>query len=173
METALAVPQRAPELCLVHQDVVVVAETVAYLHLAIGVVQVVIDVAVTHGVVAQCVSVVVMERVGTQEVFHRLVMYARVGGELQTGNPSGALAELRPECGCHGNVQVVVVLGLNEVHGIAACCCTLLVGIVQTIPVNLTCFLTAHQVGAGTVEIVVAVQGTSGSIVSVPYVVVA
>ena len=51
-QCSLAVLQRGPQLSLVHQQVIVVAELVAFLDLAVLVVQVIIDAVVSGGVVA-------------------------------------------------------------------------------------------------------------------------
>ena len=89
----------APEHHLAGQEVVVVAELVAFLDLlalAVGAggVQVVLHGVGTLGIVAQCVGVDVVIHVGAQHVFHGLVVLAGVGAQHEADVAQQVVGEL-------------------------------------------------------------------------------
>ena len=118
-QRVLLVLQRGPCLCLAHQQVVVIGKAVALFHYGVRIVQVVLYANVRRRIVAQRVGVDVVERVGAQQVLHRLVVHTLVGSQLQAHIPVGILVQFRLQCRSQRQVQVVVVPGLNVVHSIA------------------------------------------------------
>ena len=75
----------SPELSLVDEDVVVIAEAVAFLHHLVGMVHVVLRLLAVLTVVLDDVGVDIMEGVGAEQVVHRLIVQSLVGRELQSG----------------------------------------------------------------------------------------
>ena len=81
-QTSLRISQGCPCLPFVHQHVVVVVEGVANLDGSIGVVQVILNAGIITRIVSNGIRINIMVLVGTQKVFHRLVVHSLVGCQL-------------------------------------------------------------------------------------------
>ena len=114
-----------------------------------------------------------MEGCGTQQVVHGLVVHTLVGSQLDTRVPCDVLAQFGLECRRQRQVQVVVVLGLDVVDSVMTLLADHLVGIVQTVPVNLPCLFTTCQIGTGADKVAVTFCRTSLDVIGIPHIVVA
>ena len=128
----------SPCVSLVYKQIVVVAELVAFAHLCVGVVQVILHFVRSCRIRSQSICVYVVEYRCAEQVFHSLVVHTFRCLKSGTDVEWRALVELHFQCRRQREHQLVVVLGLYVVHGIFALCRQLLVGVVQTVEVDLT-----------------------------------
>ena len=138
-----------PHLCLVDKDVIVVAEAVALGNRLVGGIQVILSLRRVLAVVLDNVGVDVVERGSPQQVVHRLVVHALVGRQLQSGIERGVFGERLLQIRCQADGQLVVVVALQVVHGIAPLLRHHAVGIVQAVPVDLSVLLRCAQIVVG------------------------
>ena len=161
--------ETGPHGGLLHEQVIVVAEAVAFLDLAVLVAQVVVDFVGTVGIGTFGVGIAVVEVLSAQQVVHRLVVHAFVRGQLQSDVQLVALVDVPLIGASQAEEEVVVVLALDVVDGIVAAGVQLLVGEVELVEVNLAVGLRTRPQVVGIEPCVVLVAGGSRS---APHVVV-
>ena len=111
-----------PEVHAVHEDVVVVGKAVANLDFLVRVVGIVHGLHVAAKIGSDDVGVHVVERAGTEQVFHRLIVHALIGRQVEASVELLRLRELLVQRRGKADGQLVVVIGLQIVHGVAALC---------------------------------------------------
>ena len=152
------------------QDVIVVAETVAHAHRCIGVVEVVLHAGVAGGIGADGIGVHVVEVFAAQEVFHRLVVHALVGCQLQASGEAAFCRDVPVVGAAQIGSQMVVVFGLDVVFGVRLALVELAVGKIERVEINLACCLSrCPSVIAGPegILVVVAAVGVAPHVVMV------
>ena len=130
MQVAEVLRIACPQLAVVHEQVVVVSELVAFAHQCVWMVEVILHLVCRCGIRTDGVCIVVVEGSGSEHILHRLIVHALVRGSDDTDVPAlvlvNLLVERRREC----DVQRIVVLRLYVVHGILSLRRSLLVAVV-------------------------------------------
>ncbi len=173
MQVAEVLGIACPEFAVVYKEVIVVSELVVFLNDTVRIVQVILHLVSIRSISADGISVHVVELCSTEQVLHRLIVHALVGSTDDTDVPSLVLVNLLVESRRKGDVQGIVVFSLDIIHGILSLSGSLLVAVVQAIPVNLAVCLCARPVVVSLPPISESRRVTVRSIGLVPDVIIA
>ena len=128
VEVALVILVGRPEVGLVHQNVEVEGEAVAFSHEAVGVVHVVLYTRVVGGIGSQGIGVDVVERGGAQHVVHGHVVHVLVRRHVDAHVERGKAAHFHAQGRCQRHGEVVLVVALDVVDGVLSGHACLMVG---------------------------------------------
>ena len=99
-------------------------------------------------------------------------MTAGVAAQREAHVEVGLVGELLVQRGGEGEIEVVVVPGFDEIHGVATHRHSIAVGGIKAVPVNLACRLVVLQEVVGFHEVAVALVGAVVGVVHVPYIII-
>ena len=126
-----------PARCLVHVDVIVVAEAVAFFDLAVGMQQVVLGHLAFRSVVTGGELVEVCIGVGSQQVVHRLVVMRPGEAGVQADTEFVGGVDIFDIIGCKAQHLLVAVTALHIIFGFPAFPVGYRVLVVEVVPLNL------------------------------------
>ncbi len=103
-----------------------------------AVVEVVEDLRGVLGIGADDIIVAVVESGSAEQILHRLIVHAFVRTEVKAEVQRAVLCQVRVQSGGQTEGKLVVVVSLLIIHSVGTLSRSHLVGVVQTVPVDLS-----------------------------------